>query len=408
MKLTMVIPSYWGRKMGDGWRDGDAVYDHPTPIDGKSTLGRAIESVKILNDKDFQLVILAVATSEDIEEEVEKRVQGIIDESSQGTGVEVILFGPTHLKKINKLLTAGGKGDYTDLLKLEGYSNIRNLCMFVPHIMGSEVAILIDDDEVFEDPDFIKKAKEFIGKRVDGESINAVAGYYLQPDGDFHVSREIKPWMEHWDKIVRMNEAFDKVIGSEPRLKETPFVFGGNMIIHRDLFMVVPFDPGVPRGEDIDFLMNARIFGYTFFLDNQLSIKHLPPPKSHPTWTQLREDIYRFVYERSKIDGQRMVDGLRKITADEFDPYPGCFLKADLEEKVEVACKILSEEYLASGNKIDSEEVLRNINITKTDAVPKTNPFETLLEIQRMWQELMQYTDKEEVRRSMGMVVGGI
>ncbi|MDY6931855.1 MAG: hypothetical protein SVJ22_08100, partial [Halobacteriota archaeon] len=82
MKLTMVIPSYWGRKMGDGWRDGDAVYDHPTPIDGESTLGRAIESVKILNDKDFQLVILAVATSEDIEEEVEKRVQEIIDESS--------------------------------------------------------------------------------------------------------------------------------------------------------------------------------------------------------------------------------------------------------------------------------------------------------------------------------------
>ena len=404
----MVIPSYWGRKMSDGWRSGDAVYDHPTPIDGESTLGRAIESVRILNDKDFQLVILAVATSEDIEEEVEKRVQGIIDESSQGTGVEVILFGPTHLKKINKLLAAGGKDDYAGLLKLEGYSNIRNLCMFVPHIMGSEVALLIDDDEVFEDPDFIKKAREFIGRRVDGETIDAVAGYYLQPDGDFHVSREIKPWMEHWDKIVRMNEAFDKIIGSEPRLKETPFVFGGNMIIHRDLFMVVPFDPGVPRGEDIDFLMNARIFGYTFFLDNQLSIKHLPPPKSHPTWTQLREDIYRFVYERSKIDGQRMVDGLRKITADEFDPYPGCFLKADLEKKVEVACKLLSEEYLASDNKTDSEEVLRNINITKTDAVPKTNPFETLLEIQRRWQELMQYTDKEEVRRSMGAIVGGI
>ncbi|MDY6960027.1 MAG: hypothetical protein SVK08_12830, partial [Halobacteriota archaeon] len=192
MKLTMVIPSYWGRKMDDGWRNGDAVYDHPTPIDGESTLGRAIESVKILNDKDFQLVILAVATSEDIEEEVEKRVQEIIDESSQDTGVEVILFGPSHLKKIHKLLAAGGKAGHTDLLKLEGYSNIRNLCMFLPHIMGSEVALLIDDDEVFEDPEFISKALYFIGRRVDGEAINAVAGYYLQPDGDFHVSREEK------------------------------------------------------------------------------------------------------------------------------------------------------------------------------------------------------------------------
>ncbi|MDY6865895.1 MAG: hypothetical protein SVY15_08000, partial [Halobacteriota archaeon] len=258
-----------------------------------------------------------------------------------------------------------------------------------------------------EDPEFISKALYFIGRRVDGEAINAVAGYYLQPDGDFHVSREEKSWMKHWDKIPRMNEAFDKIIGSEPRLKETPFVFGGNMVIHRDLYMVVPFDPGVPRGEDIDFLMNARIFGYSFFLDNQLSIKHLPPPKSHPTWRQLREDIYRFVYERSKIENQREVDGLIKITADEFDPYPGCFLKPDLEAKVEAACNILSGEYLKNGNEVDSKEVLRNIEIVNTDAKPKSNPFETLLEVQKRWQELMQYTDLEEVRASMNAVVGG-
>jgi len=49
--------------------------------------------------------------------------------------------------------------------------------------------------------------------------------------------------------ISKMNEAFDKIIGTEPRLKETPFVFGGNMVIHRDLFSVIPFDPNVPRGE---------------------------------------------------------------------------------------------------------------------------------------------------------------
>ena len=67
MKVTMVIPSYWAREREVGWKEGDAIYDHPTPLDSEGTLLRAIQSIKKLEDKDFQLVILAVATAEDIE-----------------------------------------------------------------------------------------------------------------------------------------------------------------------------------------------------------------------------------------------------------------------------------------------------------------------------------------------------
>ncbi|MFQ6032976.1 MAG: hypothetical protein ACE5K2_08665, partial [Candidatus Zixiibacteriota bacterium] len=331
MKVTMAIPSYWGRPSEVGWKDGDAIYDHPTPLDREGTLFRAIQSVDILEDKDFQLVIIVVPTSKDIASQVEKKVADIIRTASVGIEAEVVLFGPSHLEQIQKLLTRDGKKEYIDLLQLRGYSNIRNLCMFIPHILGSEVAVLIDDDEVFEDPSFMSKAKEFVGKGIGGKTINAVAGFYLQPDGDYHVKKEFRPWMKYWDQYQRMNEAFDKIIGTQPRLKETPFVFGGNMIIHRDLFTKVPFDPEVPRGEDIDFLINAKMFGVPFFLDNQLSIKHLAPPKMHPVWMRLREDIYRFIYERAKIESQKEIDGLTRVHAEEFDPYPGCFLKADLE-----------------------------------------------------------------------------
>ncbi len=55
------------------------------------------------------------------------------------------------------------------------------------------------------------------------------------------------------------------------------------MILHRELFECVPFDPLVTRGEDVDYLINSRIFGFSFFLDNTLSVKHLPQPKSHPS-----------------------------------------------------------------------------------------------------------------------------
>ena len=403
MKVTTVIPSYWARESEVGWKEGDAIYDHPTSLDSEGTLLRAIQSIKKLEDKDFQLVIIAVATAEDIETQVEKKVANII--KSSNPGVEVLLFGHSHLKQIHELLISEGKKEDIFLLQLQGYSDIRNLCMFIPHILGSEAAVLIDDDEVFEDREFMSKTKEFIGKNIEGKIINAVAGYYLQPDGDYHVKKPFRPWMKYWDQYDRMNEAFDMVIGTEPRLKETPFVFGGNMVIHRNLFTVVPFDPDVPRGEDIDFLINAKMFGFHFFLDNQLSIKHLPPPKAHPTWKQLREDIYRFIYERAKIEHQKEVQGMTRVYADDFDPYPGCFLKTDLEEKIEQACKLLSGEYLAQGDKQGSEEALNNILIARTDAMPKCDPFQNLCKLQKRWQDLMRFTSHEEIRSQIKDII---
>jgi hypothetical protein len=133
----------------------------------------------------------------------------------------------------------------------------------------------------------------------------------------------------------------------------------------------VPFDPNVTRGEDIDFLINAKMFGFYFFLDNQLSIKHLPPSRAYPTWRQLREDIHRFIYERAKIEHQTEIKGMTRVYPEDFDPYPGCFLKHDLETKIEKSSKLLSDEYLAQGDKRGSEEALNNIVIAKTDAVPK-------------------------------------
>lgn len=396
MKLTMVIPSYWARESKTGWKDGDAIYDHPTPLDEEGTLQRAIQSIGALEDKDFRVVIIAIPTAADIESRVEEKVARIIESSNPG--VEVLLFGPSHLKQIHDLLVSENKEEYTYLLQLRGYSNVRNLCMFVPHVLDSEAAVLIDDDEVFEDPAFMTKAQAYIGKDIEGKAINAVAGYYLQPDGDYHVKKPSRPWMQHWDQYARMNEAFDNIIGSEPRLKETPFVFGGNMVVHRDLFTVVPFDPDVPRGEDIDFLINARMFGHSFVLDNQLAIKHLPPPKSHPVWRSLREDLYRFIYERAKIETQKDIEGMTRVYPDEFDPYPGCFLKPDLETKIENASKLLSEEYLAQGDKEASEEALKNTVLARTDAVPNSDPFQKLCVLQKRWQELMSFTAQERIR----------
>jgi hypothetical protein len=223
----------------------------------------------------------------------------------------------------------------------------------------------------------------------------AKAGFYIQPYGGYLIKEEkIPEWdKKFWKKSYAMNSAFRSIIGKAPRIKETPFVFGGNMIIHRELFEKVCFDPGITRGEDIDYLVNSRMMGFKFFLDNELSIRHLPPKKDQPDWLRLREDILRFLYMRKKLSAQKLFQNkLRHIvTAEELDPYPGQFLKPDLEEKIIKTNEFLGALYLKKGDKIGYEECLKNIklidNSRKMDA---EEVFLKFLEIQKMWQKLIK------------------
>jgi glycosyltransferase involved in cell wall biosynthesis len=396
MKTTVVIPTYWGREGKIGYKEGDAIYDHPTPLDEEGTLKRVIESTRILHPKDFELVIVGVATTPDIEPEVEEKIKDIVQDTK--TQVPVFVFSYSELKNLVGFLNSSGKTEFADLLQLKGYSNVRNLCLMIPQLLGSETVILIDDDETFEDPDFIKKAREFLKEEFDGEKVYAKAGYYLTPQGGYIVKMEIQPWMTYWNKIGWMNLAFEKLIGTQPRLKKTPFVFGGNMVICKEIFTKVPFDPGITRGEDIDYLMNAEMFGYDFYLDNQLSIKHDPPTKPHPEWRKLREDIYRFVFTRKKLRLHKPHSGMRKVDPEMFDPYPGNFLKDDLDELIFRSNLMLGTKCLAAGDLTGYKECMRNIYLSQTDAVPKFDPFERLVDLQKRWEELMEFLGNETVK----------
>lgn len=381
----MVIPTYWGRKKKMGWKEGDAIYDHPTPLDEEGTLQRAVESIRILKDRDFHLVIIAVATTPDIEKQVEEKVKKILKKSN--IPVPVSIFSHSHLKKLHHILKRNKMWSYRDLCQLRGYSNIRNICLVVTALTNSDAAVLIDDDEYFHDSNFMRKAKKFIG----ANDVYAVAGYYVTHDNDYILRKKIEPWMTFWNKVELMNNAFEIVIGTSPRLKPTPFVFGGNMIIHKEMFQKIPFDPYVPRGEDIDYLMNAKMYGYEFYLDNRLAIVHDPPPKTHPQWQQLREDIYRFSFSRAKIFFQTEKKGMKKLTAHSFDPYPGEFLKIHLEEKVFRSCVMLGLEYLKEGDKNSFEECMNNIQIVHQEAFPGFDPFENLISLQKRWCKLMRW-----------------
>lgn len=394
MRKTMVIPTYWARGTGEAWREGDAVYDHPTPVDQEGTLERALVSMKQFPEKDFKLVILICPTTPEVEEAAYAQVVRIVRRAC--LNVETYLFTAGDLREIAGLLSDAGLGERSaQLLSLFGYSNVRNMCLLAASILTADAVLLIDDDEVFETPDFVPRSLEFLGRRIYGDIVHGIAGYYLNGSGQYYDEVTPEPWMTYWDRFECKARAFDQIIGGGPRLKRTPFAFGGAMVLHRELFECVPFDPLVTRGEDIDYLVNSRMFGFSFFLDNTLSIKHLPQPKSHPKWKHLREDIYRFVYQRAKLNAQRRISNLIPVSPEDFDPYPGEFLKADLEEKIYRSSMMLAAQYIAEGKPEDSMEAMRNIFLSRYDAQPSFDAFEAYLDTQAAWEQLIHLVRKK-------------
>lgn len=387
MRTYMVIPSYWsGGK--NNWSEGDAVFDHPTPLIEEGTLKRALDSINILEDKNFTLIVIGISTNPRYDDKVHQKLEKIIKNTD--LKVNTILFTNKNLHKLKSLIFKNKTVE--DILSIKNYSDIRNMCILLPYILDAEVAILIDDDEVFEDPLFVNKAKEFVGRRFYGNTVDGVAGYYLNEDNEYYDKVNIVPWMTYWDRFGGKREAFDQIIGSEPRLKKTPFAFGGAMVIHRNLMRIVPFDPKITRGEDTDYVINARMFGFNFYLDNTLSIKHLPPPKKHPVWKSFREDIYRFLYDKSKFDTQSPQTNLRLITPEEFDPYPGQFMKKDLGDKIFKTNIILALNYLADGDIEACKETINNIYLARYEAIPHHNTFDAYLEFQKKWRNLLEQT----------------
>ena len=404
MKTTMIIPSYWGRKKVEGWKEIDAVYDHPTPLDEEGTLARILSSLSILRQQDFNLVVIGVATAPDIQEEVEAKISSIIKEVR--SNVPIFFFSHSHLAKVHQYLKKKNQKRFIPMLKLRGYSNVRNLCLFLAHLFGSEAAVLIDDDEIFEDPLFMDKALQHVGRFWQKERVLAVAGYYINPDDNFLLKKKISPWMTYWNTVETMNRAFQKIIVEGPRLKITPFAFGGNMVIHRHLYTLIPFDPFITRGEDIDFLINARLFGYKIYLDNKLAIKHAAPPKSQPLWRQLREDVFRFIYEKSKLEAQQPSLGLQKVRPEDLDPYPGEFLKEDLNEKIYRSHLMLAVDYLSQGDKQGAIECMKNIYLAETKAKPRVNLLDHLIKLQKNWQELMAFFASEKEGANVCKLLG--
>jgi hypothetical protein len=393
--FTMVVPTYWGQARSGFDTRTEIVFDHPTSLDSPGTLARLLDSLDILDRAPDTIVIIAVANRSRIVAEVEAKVNQII--APYRSRREILLLGHTALNNVKEKLAAKGvSSESLSIVNLDNYAGVRNICSLAGILNAAASAAapcttFIDDDELFTDSKFFDKLSNVVGtthnadtisRSHDGQTISALAGYYLQPDTYRLDESKVPLWRaQHWNTAAAMNHAFDLIIGEGPRLKPTPFVFGGNMTITLDALTQTPFDPRITRGEDIDFLLNLRIHTTTFFLDRQLPIKHLAPAHSQPFWKRFREDAVRFLYERKKITDHQ-------LPLADLQPYPGTFLGPDLEHRIIRTAELLKRHYQAEHDHECATQCDAIIALAHNNPFARFDTCSWLDEITARWREV--------------------
>jgi glycosyltransferase involved in cell wall biosynthesis len=345
MKKAIIMPIYFRLNKSE-----ELPYS-----EGLRLAKRAIESLKILKDQDFTL-ILPVAfdvTRKDEESAFQEMDRFLRDELKPLREKRMLIFSSHHLKNLREYLVQNNFKNFYSLIDLKGFSKMRNTGLLLAQALLMDVITFIDNDEVVEDPHYLQIACEYLNKRWNGKEVIGKGGFYIEPDGTVLLPPQRLWWRLFWNKTKWMNRVWEKILSSKDRLVPSPMLLGGNLVLHQYLFRSVPFDPFIPRGEDTDYLINATQLGYCLLFDKQLRIKHLHPERTEFYFQEeLRGDIERFLYEREKT----------KIGLDiDLDPYPGYFLKWTLYPKAILTSALLGLDYLAKREWRKAGKCIENI-----------------------------------------------
>lgn len=396
--LWVVVPTYWGNA-------AEGIYDHPTPLGGESTLPLLLDSlVRQDYSYEFTVLILLSTTSPALEGKAVLCLRKLL--APYATKLNLLLADATAARHLSQTLNA----HHLDLgvASMRGYAAVRNMQLLVPMTLGAQVIAAVDDDEVLP-ADYLSQAMKWIGRQQDGMRITGIGGPYLDASGSPFMAEAAEVCNILTDKSIFMNATLRQAMGNSLSLraernnllplegdsremtdvlKVTPMAFGGNMVFHRELFTQVGFDPAITRGEDIDYVINARIAGQVFHFDSYLKITHLPPRYFEaPEYAKMRLDVTRFVYEREKIRHFG-------LPAQEFMPYPGVLLGEDFDRAALDALHDCATPEMISqfGSPVD---VLQEAHAHARRAVLEYRAFAN------QWREAEAALDRHEVRESL-------
>jgi hypothetical protein len=332
-----IIPTYVGGRRKSQNYNVVANYDHVTPLSHQGELPRCLASLREIGVT--APIILLVAAEEGSEQEAFTKIDGIA--SVFGDTLDITVIGSEFLRELYIRADALGFAALREGVSLTGYGAIRNLGLLIAAIAGYTEVIFLDDDEVIRHDDFQERALYGLGKLTrNGIPVLVKTGFFTDSEGNW-LSREREGWYDcFWAKGKLFNEWIEDAMDG-PRLSRSNNLYGGLVAIHREAYRRVCFDPWISRGEDLDYLLNLRMYGGGVWFDNQWSILHLPPAERNEA-QRFRQDIYRWIYEQRKIGFSRVQPDLIRIQPNSLEPYPGPFLERSVSKRVFITALLRS------------------------------------------------------------------
>ncbi|MDR3137152.1 MAG: glycosyltransferase family 2 protein [Coriobacteriales bacterium] len=329
MNPIIIIPTYIGSKRYRDSIDILATYDHVTPLSHQGELPRCLQS---LIDCGAQVPIYVLVVAETgMEDQAAQKIAGILSVFSRQLDLHMV--DSRVLERFYARADALGLSNIKEGVALAGYGALRNLGLMIAAAAGFTECIFIDDDEIVDDQAFIEKATYGLGKLTkSGIPVLVKSGFFTDRKGNWRSSQK-NAW---YNRFWRQGELFNRWISKAmdcARLSRSNGFYGGLCAIHREAFIRLSFDPWIPRGEDLDYLLNVRMYGGDVWFDNQWSIRHLPPSSTNEA-QRFRQDIYRWIYEQRKLEYAKSQIDLIQIAPHSLDPYPGPFLEHSIGRRV--------------------------------------------------------------------------
>ncbi len=323
MELLITVPTYWTHPRGRALEPGEGVFDHPTPLDDASPLPRLLESLARMEGAgSVRVLILVAPVVPSLALEAEARVRELAAPFADRLSVGVL--GASALPALERLLERHGCPPET--VDLRRYGGVRNLQLLAAQGLEAETVLFLDDDEEVP-PDYPARVR----RALEGNRVLGVAGPYHTPQGHPYLPEASPRGNPFLDKARILNAAVRRLVEAGATPVRTFLAFGGNLVLRSELAGQVPFDPWIPRGEDLDYVLNAALKGHPFWFHRDLWIVHRPP-RDHEIspYLKMAQDVRRFLYEREKL----LLAAARGYPApalSELDPYPGTFLRDGLE-----------------------------------------------------------------------------
>lgn len=389
MNPVVIIPTFFVSNRKRQGSSTTSQFDHATSISDEGTLERCLESLAPVQGIGQILIIVAGDQS------VSERAANVVHATAQRfPTLHTAVIGSAEVELVRQRMDQLGLSAISHAVGLDGYGAVRNLGLVLTHALGFDSAVFIDDDEVIEDPEFLVKAMYGLGKMTrNGVPILAKTGYYLSADGDYKAKGGSEWYDRHWQQTELFNEWIEVAMAGR-RISRSNRVCGGCLALHAEAFKRVAFDPWISRGEDLDYMLNLRMYGADIWFDNQWCVRHLPPSTGNEG-AKFRQDVFRWMYEYRKLEFSRAQIDLLQIKPSSLQPYPGPLLEPGVDKRLR---KTAQARMLARPNKAEYRSAVAAAR-GEADAYATANCGK-YFELQRAWPELMARMANDAILRN--------